>query len=168
MAVPGKTPTSPFVIVIPAAKVTAVRAWTAKFPHTVVLAIVVGAIVVVGALLGAELGLDEVVGVELGTDSKVTALWAMAQPFNLEPVPNVMAVPARMEPSRTLLAPRVAAVPRTQMIFFGLAPFSRMKEVPAAVTKVVPTMKTNLESGLPCPFKVTTVPTAKLMELPKR
>jgi hypothetical protein len=37
---------------------------------------------------------------------------AMAQPHTLDSVPKVMAVLARMEPATTLLAPRVAAVPR--------------------------------------------------------
>ena len=134
MAVPGATPTYPlWTVEITPAKVTAVRAWTANFPHMFVLSTVVGAIEVEGALLGVELGRNELDGLEVGTElgsidvegrdeveglvlgtelgailiqgrptvpelSKVTADWAMAHPCNLDPVPNVMAVPARMDP----------------------------------------------------------------------
>jgi hypothetical protein len=128
-----------------------------------------------GLELGTELGAidvegrNEVDGLELGTElgavviqvrptvpplSKVTADWAMAQPCKTDPVPSVMAVLARMEPSTTLLAPRVAAVPRTQTMSSALALPSRRIWVFAAVTKVVPAM--NVKG--PGPLKVTFLP----------
>jgi hypothetical protein len=63
-----------------------------------------------------------------------------------------------MEPSTTLLAPRVAAVPRAQRTFSALAPFSRMKEVSAAVTRVLSAWKRNTGLVSLLPSKVTTVP----------
>jgi hypothetical protein len=164
MAKPGRTPTSPFVIVTPPAKLTALRENTAKFSHTVVLAIVVGAIVVVGELLGAGLGRNEADGLELGAElgeidveglnevdglpdgtglgafvsqgrpivpelAMLTAVFAMAHPLILAPTPTAMELPARMEPSRTLLAPRAAAVPSTQITFCAFAPPVSMIEV---------------------------------------
>jgi hypothetical protein len=94
--------------------------------------------------------------------AKVTAVRAMAQPFNLYPVPNVMAVPARMDPSTMLPAPRVAAVPRAQITFSALAPLIRTILVPAAVTKVVPAMKKNSAFGSP-PASKKTLPEAMFM-----
>jgi hypothetical protein len=79
-----------------------------------------------GVALGVmdDIALGEVDGISDGTIdgpwewrstepavSKVTAVRAIAQPaFTWECAQNVMADPARMEPSTTLLAPRVAAV----------------------------------------------------------
>jgi hypothetical protein len=61
--------------------------------------------------------------------------WARAHPFNVDFV------------SRTLLVPRVAAVPRAHKMFFALAPFFRMDQVSGVVTRVLlPAMKRN--SGL--------------------
>jgi hypothetical protein len=203
MAKPGRTPTSPFVIVTPPAKLTALRENTAKFSHTVVLAIVLGGVEVDGTLLGAGLGSNEVDGAPLGTElgetdddgrdevdglalgrglganvsqgrpivpelAMLTAVFAMAQPLILAPTPTAMELPARMEPSRTLLAPRAAAVPSTQIMFCAFAPPVRMTEVSAAVVKVVTAMKINSESASPSPSKVTSVLRAKLMALPKR
>jgi hypothetical protein len=203
MAKPGRTPTSPLVIVTPPAKFTADREYTASFPHTVVLAREVGAIEVVGGLLGAGLGLFEIDGLELGTElgaiddeggdeidglvlgrglgkgmshgspivaelAMPTAVFAMAQPFNVAPTPTAMELPARMDPSRTLLAPRAAAVPSTQRIFFAFAPPVKMTEVSAPVVKVVPAIKINSASASPSPSKVTWALTAKLMAVPKR
>jgi hypothetical protein len=100
-----------------------------------------------GLLLGAKVGASVIqIRRTLPALSKVTADWARAQPCNVDPVPNVIAVPARMEPSTTLLAPRVAAVPRAQIMFSALAPLIRMTLVSAAVTKVVPAMKINWAS----------------------
>jgi hypothetical protein len=69
-----------------------------------------------------------------------------------------------MDPSTTLLAPRVAAVPRAQRTFSALAPLIRMKEVSAAVTRVLTAMKIYV----PYPSRVTVVPNAKLIALPER
>mgnify|MGYP002809436454 CR=1 FL=1 len=76
-----------------------------------------------------------------------------------------MAVPARIEPSTVLLAPRVAAVPRAQRTFSALAPFFRMKDVSAAVTRVLRAWKRNTGLASLRPSRVTTVPWAKLMAL---
>ena len=78
-----------------------------------------------------------------------------------------MAEPARMEPSTTLRAPRVAAVPRAQRTFSALAPFFKMNLVSAAVTSVDPAMKRNRGSAWFWPSSVTVVPYAKLMALPE-
>ena len=66
------------------------------------------------------------------------AVWARAQPCKTDPDPNVMAAPAVMEPSTILPAPRVAEVPTAQRMFSALAPLIMVKEVIAAVTKVLP------------------------------
>jgi hypothetical protein len=73
-----------------------------------------------------------------------------------------------MEPATTLLAPRVAAVPRAQRTFSALAPFCRIKNVSAAVTRVVPAWKRNKGLGWFRPSSVTTVPEAKLIALSER
>jgi hypothetical protein len=98
---------------------------------------------VLGEALGKVLG-DEALGEALGAAkftvpplSKYTLVCAMRQPFIIAFVPTVMADPAIMEPSNTLSAPMVAALPRAQRTFFALAPFSRTKDVCAPVVRVL-------------------------------
>ena len=115
-----------------------------------------------GSTDGASLGSGTVTSIYPPV-AKVTADWARAQPCNTEFAPNVIAVLARMDPSTTLLAPRVAAEPTTQTTFSALAPFIRMKWVSIAVTKVLVAWKINVGLGSFSPSRVT-VPTAKLIE----
>jgi hypothetical protein len=129
-AVPGKTPTSPYSIVDDTpAKVTVVRAWTAKFPQIVVLETVVGASDVEGALLGAELGRKEVDGLELGMElgaievegrnevdglelgTELGALVVSQVRPTVPPLSKVTADWAMAQPCKTDPVPNVMAVP---------------------------------------------------------
>jgi hypothetical protein len=83
----------------------------------------------------------------------------MAQPCNTDLFPNMTGVPARMEPSRILFAPMVAAVPRAHRTFSAF----RQVEI---VTRVLPAMKRNSGFGSFIPYNVTTVPYGKLISRP--
>jgi hypothetical protein len=129
MAVPGKTPTSPYSRLDDTpAKVTAVRAWTANFPQTCFLNTVVGASDVEGALLGAELGGDEVDGLELGMELGALDVEGRNEVDGLElgtelgagilqvrltvpPLSKVTADWAMAQPCKTDPVPSVMAVP---------------------------------------------------------
>ncbi len=81
-------------------------------------------------------------------------------------MPIVMAVLAIVEPCTTLLAPRVAALPRAQITFFAWAPLINSISVSAAVTRVVPAWKRNWASASTSASKMTLVLDEKLMALP--
>jgi hypothetical protein len=85
------------------------------------------------------------------------------RPFILVVAPNVMAVPTRTEPSKSVVAPTVKVVPVTHKTFSALAPLVRMILQPAPTSMVVVAWKINLDSGSPSPSKVTVVPSTILM-----
>ena len=144
---PGETPTEPLcTTVLAPLKLTEVPAKIAKFAQSP-SARGTSATAIPKDLLAAGSVIVEPLSHEM-------AVRANALPFNVALVSKLMALWAKMFPTKLLYDPRVTEVPIAQKTFWIWAPFWRMNDVVDAVVRAVPTWKMNWAAESPWPSRV--------------